>query len=101
MGAVFRLPVWENVAFEEMTKWAKANDLSTVASDISASVRYTEIDWTKPRLMIVGSEAHGLNVSELAGVDEKIVIQMENGVESLNLAVATGIILFEAKRQNG
>ncbi|HQZ97604.1 MAG TPA: RNA methyltransferase [Pyrinomonadaceae bacterium] len=101
MGAVFRLPVWENVGFEEITKWAKANDLSTIASDISASVRYTEIDWTKPRLMIVGSEAHGLNVSELAGVDEKIVIQMENGVESLNLAVATGIILFEAKRQNG
>ena len=101
MGAAFRIPVWEKVAFEDMVKWAKENDLSTVASDISASATYTAIDWTQPRVMIVGSEAHGLDASEIAGVDDTILIPMENGVDSLNLAVATGIILFEAKRQNG
>ncbi|MEP6704118.1 MAG: TrmH family RNA methyltransferase, partial [Acidobacteriota bacterium] len=47
-----------------------------------------------------GSEAHGLPESGLEGVDEKIRIPMEGSVESLNLAVACGVILFEARRQN-
>ena len=61
---------------------------------------YTEIDWKIPRLLIFGSEAHGLSESEMSGSDEKIKIPMESGVESLILAVSAGIILFEAKRQS-
>ncbi|MEP6788538.1 MAG: TrmH family RNA methyltransferase, partial [Acidobacteriota bacterium] len=45
------------------------------------------------------SEAHGLSAEKLEKTDEVIAIEMENGVESLNLAVSAGIILFEAKRQ--
>lgn len=100
MGAVFRVPVWENVSFDEMTAWADEKNLTTTASDVSGDKSYTEIDWKTPRLLVVGSEAHGLDANELATVGDKILIPMENGVESLNLAVATGIILFEAKRQN-
>jgi tRNA G18 (ribose-2'-O)-methylase SpoU len=50
-------------------------------------------------VLVLGSEAHGLDADELAIVTDKVLIPMENRVESLNLAVATGIILFEAKRQ--
>ena len=100
MGAVFRMPVWENAEFEEVIAWATAANCRTTASDISARGSYTQIDWTSARLLIVGSEAHGLSSDELDSVADKILIPMENGVESLNLAVATGIILFEAKRQN-
>jgi len=49
--------------------------------------------------LIFGSEAHGLNPQEFQKVDEGLVIPMENSVESLNLAVSCGILLFEAKRQ--
>jgi len=52
------------------------------------------------RLLIFGSEAHGLTQEQIAAVDESITID-ESGVESLNLAVSAGVVLFEARRQNG
>jgi RNA methyltransferase, TrmH family len=101
MGACFRFPVWQNVSCEDVTAWSNERNLIVTASDISATKIYTEADWKMPRLLIFGSEAHGLDENELAAIDEKILIPMANDVESLNLAVSAGIILFEAKRQNG
>ncbi len=99
MGSSFRLKVWENAELEEVLGWARERRLTPTAADVSAHKTYAEINWKKPRLLIFGSEAHGLSVEQLAAVDEKILIPMENGVESLNLGVSAGIILFEAKRQ--
>src|SRR5438445_4763561 len=98
MGASFRLLVWENADFAEVLTWANEENLTTTAADTTAPISYTEIDWKKPRLLVFGSEAHGLGDKKLAKMKEKINIPMENGVESLNLAVSAGIILFEAKR---
>lgn len=100
MGASFRLSVWENAGFDEVIEWAKKGKLTTTAADVKADMAFSDVDWTQPRLLIFGSEAHGLNKSELTKIDEIICITMENQVESLNLAVSAGIILFEAKRQN-
>ena len=100
MGASFRLPIWENVRFTEVLEWANRRNLITTASDISDGETHIKTDWTLPRLLIFGSEAHGLDETNLASVSEKIRIPMANEVESLNLAVSAGIILFEAKRQN-
>ena len=100
MGAAFRLPVWENSDLARVLNWAKAEGLMTTATDIRAARPYNEIDWSVPRLLIFGSEAHGLTETDVESVDEKIRIPLENDVESLNLAVSAGIILFEAKRQN-
>ena len=100
MGSSFRLPIWENADFDEVLKWAKEGNLVTTAADVSASKNYTQIDWKSSRLLIFGSEAHGLNDDELSKIDELIKIPMESNVESLNLAVSAGIMLFEAKRQN-
>ena len=99
MGSSLRLPVLENANFLEVIDWAKDRKLTTVAADISAKQSYTEMDWSRPALLIFGSEAHGLSLEQLNHVDEKILIPMENGVESLNLGVSAGIILFEAKRR--
>jgi len=49
--------------------------------------------------LIIGSEAHGLSAEILAKVDEKIAIPMESPVESLNMSVAAGVIMYEARRQ--
>ena len=100
MGSSLRLPVWEDASFADVMKWAGERNLTTTATDIGASHLYTDVDWKRPRLLIFGSEAYGLAVEDIAAVDETILIPMENGVESLNLAVSAGIILFEAKRQN-
>lgn len=99
MGASFRVPVWDGVTFDAAVDWARELGLTTVAADISGDTSYTDVDWTDGRLLIFGSEAHGLSLDELASVDNKIFIPMADGVESLNLAVSAGIILFEARRQ--
>lgn len=100
MGAVFRLPIWTDAEFFEVIEWAKEKNFTTVCADVNAEKSYLEINWKKPRLLIFGSEAHGLSDEERAVIDESLVIPMENSVESLNLAVSCGIILFEARRQN-
>lgn len=100
MGASFRIPIWQYARFDEVLHWAKIKNLTTTAADISGSRSYTQVDWNQPRLLIFGSEARGLDKSELELLGETIRIPMENNVESLNLAVSAGIILFEAKRQS-
>lgn len=99
MGASFRLDIWENAGFEESIEWAKQNNLTTIAADINAKKSYTDINWQIPKLIIFGSEAHGLTEIQRTQIEELIYIPMENSVESLNLGVSCGIILFEAKRQ--
>ena len=99
MGSAFRLPIVERIDFDEAIAWASERGLVSTAADISGQVSYSDVDWEAQRLVVFGSEAHGLDERELASIDEKILIPMENEVESLNLAVSSGIILFEAKRQ--
>ncbi len=100
MGAAFRLPIWENAEFEDVLSWTRDRSFVSVCADVNAEKSYLEIDWKKPRLLIFGSEAHGLSFEERNQIDEGLIIPMENNVESLNLAVSCGIILFEAKRQS-
>lgn len=99
MGASLRLPLWTNADFFEALDWAQENNFISICADVNAEKSYLEIDWAKPRLLIFGSEAHGLTAGEREKTNESLIIPMENGVESLNLAVSCGVILFEAKRQ--
>jgi len=99
MGSSLRLPVLENVGFDEAIKWAQTRGLTTTAADIGGTEAYTEIDWKIPRLLVFGSEAHGLSESERELIDQVVKIPMKDEVESLNLAVSAGVILFEARRQ--
>lgn len=98
MGAAFRLDFWTNADFAEVINWAAERNLSTVCADVNSQKSLWEIDWKKPRLLIFGSEAHGLSAEERDLVYEGLIIPMENDVESLNLAVSCGIVLYEAKR---
>ena len=100
MGASLRLPIWRDAEFFEVLDWARENSLTSVCADVNSTKSYTEIDWQKPRLLIFGSEAHGLSKIEREKIDESLTIPMENDVESLNLAVSCGIILFEAKKSS-
>lgn len=100
MGASFRIPIWDDAGFDDVMVWAPEGKFATCAAAARCGQSYTSVDWTYPRLLILGSEAHGLTEKQLGEVDETLIIPMEQGVESLNLAVAAGIILYEARRQN-
>lgn len=62
---------------------------------------YTEVDWTQPAALVVGSEAHGAGERGRSLAQGRISIPMRPVVESLNAAVAAAIVLFEVVRQRG
>ena len=99
MGSSFRLPLWTDVDFAEAIRICKENNLRTVGAYLSASKTHTETDWTISSALVIGCEAAGLTASEGSMLDEGVRIPMRHPVESLNVAVASGIILYEAARQ--
>ncbi len=98
MGASLRLPLLEKVDFQEVIELCRERSLKTVCADIRAEKSYTEIDWKIPHALIVGAEATGLTEIERNMCDESLKIPMCEPVESLNVAVACGVVLFEAKK---
>lgn len=101
MGAAFRLRFWTKADFSEAIQFCRQNQIKTVCADIRATKNHTEIDWRGTAALIVGSEARGLATEEISQTDEQIKIPMRAPVESLNAAVACGVVLYEAARQRG
>jgi TrmH family RNA methyltransferase len=99
MGAAFRLPVWDSAGFDEALEWGRGGRLRPVAAAAGSGENYTDLDWRRPTLLVIGPEAGGLSPEELSAVGDSVSIPMDSAVESLNLAVSCGILLFEAKRQ--
>ena len=99
MGSAFRIPVWTEVSLGDAAEWAREHRMIVTAADIEGDKTYSQINWKLPRLMVFGSEAHGLREVDKEKVQDLIKIPMDSNVESLNLAVSAGVILFEAKRQ--
>lgn len=63
------------------------------------AVDFREIDYTQPTAIVMGSELHGISDHAAELADQSIVIPMMGLTESLNVSVATALILFEAQRQ--
>jgi RNA methyltransferase, TrmH family len=99
MGSAFRLPIWRGARYEEVLRWCEAHKISTVCADLKADTLYTDLDWTKPSALIVGPESTGLSEEDVAAADQAVRINMHGQVESLNVGVAAGILLYEAARQ--
>jgi TrmH family RNA methyltransferase len=101
MGSAFRLPIWTGGNYEEVLAWCRKRSISTLAADAKAPKTHAEVDWRAPCALIVGPESTGLSSGEIALADEAVRIPMQGSVESLNVAVATGILMYEAARQQG
>ena len=99
MGAAFRLPVWYRPTYGQALAWCARRGIKTVCADLNAAMSYTEFDWTGPCALILGPETAGLRPEEIAAADDAVRIPMRAPVESLNVSVATGVLLYEAARQ--
>lgn len=99
MGSAFRLPIWDQANVADVAKWCSENGISKAGTVLDGSRSYVDVDWSVPRLLAFGSEGHGLPSDVTDILDELVQIPMRSPVESLNLAVSCGIILFEARRQ--
>ncbi len=101
MGSTFRLPLWTGATFDEVIAWCAARRITTVATAAAAERLHTELEWTLPHAVIVGTEGGGLSAGETAAADVCVRIPMREPVESLNAAVALAVVLYEAARQRG
>jgi len=99
MGSAFRLPIWSGPSYTETIDWCRHRGIATICADVEATTAYTEIDWRGPSALILGPESTGLTAGELALANQRVSIPMKGMAESLNVAVAAGVLLFEASRQ--
>ncbi|HLE63202.1 MAG TPA: RNA methyltransferase [Pyrinomonadaceae bacterium] len=99
MGSAFRLPIWQGASFNQVLLWCAQRNITTVSADVSGPTVYTEFDWNTPSALVIGPEANGLSSEEINATTAAINIPMHGSVESLNVAVATAIVLYEAARQ--
>jgi TrmH family RNA methyltransferase len=98
MGAHLHLPIMKE-NWSEIRRFS--SQLTVYLADVHGGAPYNEVDWCKPTALIIGSEALGAGKVAQELCDEKVRIPMTDSSESLNAAVATGILLFEAARQRG
>jgi TrmH family RNA methyltransferase len=96
MGAHLRLPVhiktWPEIA-------ATVQGMQVWLATVEAEMAYTAVNWQQPSALIIGSEAAGPGEDARRLANDGITIPMHAATESLNAAMAAGIILFEAARQ--
>ncbi len=99
MGSAFRLPIVRRVRLRPIAQRAKALGIQIYSSGAGDGVPYTEVNWRLPSLVVIGNEGAGVSDVASTMAAATVSIPMVEPVESLNAAVATGIMLFEAARQ--
>ena len=99
MGSAFRLPIWRNTDFDQAVAWCRERKISLLGTAASAEMKHTDWDWKRPSALMLGPESTGLSEAELEAADQTVKIPMQGEVESLNVSVAAGILLYEAARQ--
>lgn len=96
MGAHFRIPVVE-ASWPEISSFCQ--DLTIYASSADSNTEYTAVDWRREWALVLGNEARGVSRKAFSVAQLAISIPMSDGAESLNVASAAAVILFEARRQ--
>ncbi|MCB4808761.1 RNA methyltransferase [Tamlana sp. 62-3] len=84
---------------EAIIAFLKASNINIYSAILQESVPYHTQDFTKPTAIIVGTEATGLSEDWRINATRNIIIPMQGEIDSMNVSVAAGILIFEAKRQ--
>ncbi|BAF60132.1 rRNA methylases [Pelotomaculum thermopropionicum SI] len=99
MGAIFYVPVVQDVTSVEAMTYLKQLGIKAVAGDPRGDKLIYDCDLTVPCALVLGSEAAGAGEPVLRMVAERVRIPMPGRAESLNVAVSSAVLLFEAVRQ--
>jgi TrmH family RNA methyltransferase len=99
MGSAFRLPMARDAVPDELWQLCRAQDITIAAAAADASLSHSDYDWQRPTLLLLGNEARGIQPERLAQCDVRLRIPLHQPVESLNVAAAAAVMLFEAARQ--
>lgn len=83
----------------EVIAYLKNNNISIYCASLQSAELYTDIDFTQSTAIVVGTEDTGLSVHWTNAYTQNIIIPMQGQIDSMNVSVAAGILLYEAKRQ--
>ena len=97
VGGVFTVPLATG-STKEVIAYLKRNNISIYSAILQESVPYDTIDFRTPSALVIGTESTGLTEEWRNDSSAKIRIPMEGKLDSMNLSVAAGILIFEAKR---
>ena len=99
MGSILRMPVVHIGNLSAFIEECKQKGFQTVATTLTGEKAHFDIDLTKPTAVILGQEGAGLPQNIMADIDLRVRIPMAETIDSLNVAAAAAIILYEALRQ--
>ncbi len=98
-GSIFQIPLVRGCDPENVLDLLRSKGYQTVGTSSHTGTNYTQVDLRKPSALFFGNESIGLPDSYASKLDCPVTIPLDNRVESLNVAIASSIVLFEAKRQ--
>lgn len=98
-GALLRLPICKIKNVKTALNYLKQCGLKIFAASEKANYVYSDQDFTEPSLIIMGAEDKGISKEALKMSDELIKIPIIGNIESLNVSVAAGVIIYEVVRQ--
>ena len=98
-GALEKIPVCRVNSLMKTVDELHLNGIKVFASEMTASKKLFEMEFKEPVAIIMGSEEKGIHPALMKICDEKFTIPMVGNFESLNVSVATGMILYEAMKQ--
>jgi RNA methyltransferase, TrmH family len=99
-GTVFAVPL-ASASTADTVAWLRARGIRTVATTPDTEVTHTDADLTGPIAILVGTEKQGLTGEALDHAELRVRIPMSGMVNSLNVATAAAVVLYEAVRQRG
>ena len=98
-GALMHIPVCREASLKQAAQYLMDSGVRVFCADLSGQLPLHAMDFSGPTCIIMGAEGSGVNPDLLREIKEKFVIPQYGTTDSLNVSVATGIILYEVSRQ--
>lgn len=98
-GAIEYVRVAKTANLNRFIEELKEKNIWVVGTSADAETNYTDWDWSRPSALVLGGEGSGLHRLVSENCDVLVKIPMYGKIDSLNVSVAAGVILFEARRQ--
>lgn len=99
MGSLLRMPVVSGMAENDFITWAQKNGYEIMVTCLDGAENLYKTEFSGKTAIVIGSEAYGASEGLKAAASKKVFIPMQGRAESLNAAVAGGVVMFEYLRR--
>jgi len=100
-GSAFRLPVCAPVTAEQAVAWARGHGIALAGAEAHGGDAPESLAALRPLALVIGSEGHGISPEIASALDRRVTLPLPGRVESLNAAVAAGVLLHVLTRRAG